>query len=69
MAERRDTFAFIRTGNGMEFTAGNLALDAVEERSNHINATRVAANDEFVGYLLGTQMKMEHTAVFIDNQF
>jgi hypothetical protein len=68
--DTRDAFAFILTCDGMELTALDVALNAafVEERSYHINATLVADQYHLIRQMFWANVKVEYTAVLIDNE-
>ena len=54
--------------DGVELSAGYVALNRVEARSDHIHACWITDEEDSVGKLLGTQMKVEDRAVTIDDE-
>ena len=67
--EHGDALALVYSGDGMKLTAGDVALDKVEVCSYRGHAAWVAYENHLGGQLLGTYMKMEYGAVFIDDEF
>ena len=63
-----DALAFIRTGDGVELTAADLALFRVEVGCDGVNSGWIAHEDHTVGQLFWLQMKMETRAVVVDDQ-
>ena len=64
-----DSLAFICSGDGVEFAAGNLALLGLEVGCYEGYSAWVAHKDYLVSHLLRAQMKVEATSIFIDDEF
>ena len=68
-AHHGDTLVGITTGDGGELTVGYLALDGVEMGSYEAYSSWITHEDDLVGEMFGTEMKMEHTSVGVDDEF
>ena len=64
-----DALTLIGTRDGMELTAGYLALLLFEVRCNESDTTWVAHQNHFVSQLLWLEVKVEATSVFVYDQF
>ena len=67
--EHGHAFAAVGARYGTEFAVRNLALPGLEMLRHEGHPTGVADQDDRVGHLLGTQVKMENRTVVVDNQF
>ena len=65
-----DAFAFVATCYGVELATLYIALNTVsiKKGGNEANAPRIAYQNNFVGKKFRLQMKVESTAVSVDNQ-
>jgi hypothetical protein len=63
-----NALAFVRTRDGVELTAADLALFRVEVGCDGVYSGRIAYEDYTVGQLFWLQMEVETRAVVVDDQ-
>lgn len=69
VAEAHYGFALVGASDGVEFAGRYFESPGVEERCHHVDARRIAYEDNAVGELRGEQMQVEYAAVGVDYEF
>ena len=68
MALYRNALTLVRAGYGTKLTVLHIALLAIKIVGNHAYPIGVSTKDDFIGKLLGFEMKVKYRTVLIDNK-